>query len=733
VRRAVTHSRLPSTTGEDSTLMLLLLLPRTVALKLTLRRNGQQDELLFERSIVVLPSPPSAATPMASSSSRPHTSADTSAAVARPTSNGSRHPFTIAIPSTLPQCLHQPGLSLAYTLSAHLTLSLPSSARSASTSSPPPSEVLTERMDIHLCPSGRPSSQAAPLIRPVPAPGRTPRPVLVGFPKTRCRKSEPIRLWVEIPIPDQQALEAGVGLRNVRAELWRVVTATASSSSSNSVPTGPSSTEHGHISAAGLPPSKVAQAPCGLGSGSGSIATLLTTTGSSCRFSPLSPIRLRLSVHAPLSPSSAYQLTCGHLSQHVAAEAGELVDVRFWVKVMVGFVGAKVDEVDCEQEIVVLGDLDDARDDLITTSSHVADTVTDIDSSKATAALDVVEPARPFTKEKPYEGETYRQSDGAGPSSSVSRALPPGFIETLPSFGSLPSSSSAQASSPHDPPPFSDYPSGATLTGARGLSDPPSPSNSRPPPFTSVATALQDPSPPPPTFFESVPQTGPPESLAPLGAVVETDASLAPLLNLPPQVAPPTSPSADPANLPADWLEVDGYETFSLPAPSVSIGLEAEGSVDPPQEGEGVGVDRGRLERIYDSISPSALRASSSGASSADGVASQVGGIAMTREGSRVDDPNDLPPTFRDLALSSAPPSDDPPHFHQLAVERSSASDELPPHPSEVRSESMGLTRQQGTEVVPPPYAGDDGHGSGSGVTRVAEADEIGEQPPRYS
>lgn len=709
---------------------------RTVALELALRRKGRQDEPLFERSIIVFPPPPSASSPAASSSSRPGPdTSDLTPASSRPAFSSSLQRFAIAVPSTLPQCLHQPGLSLAYTLSAHLTLSHPLSPLASDRSSAP-SEVVTERMEIHLCPSGRPSSQAAPLIRAVPAPGRTPTPVLVGFPKTRCRKSEPIRLWVEIPIPEQQALERGVSLRNVRAELWRVVTVTsagAASSSAGTSTTGTASSDKVPSCSAALPPSKVAQASSGLTDGSGSISTLLTTTGSSCRFSPLSPVRLRLSVHAPLSPSSAYQLTCGHLSQHVAAIGGERVDVRFWVKVMVGFIGAEVEEVDCEQEVVVLGDLDDAGHEPLAASAPVVPQEEDANAAPASTAID---PTRSFSKEKPYEGETFRQPDDVGPSSSASvpHTSPPGFVEALPTFSSHPSSGSTQHSLPHDPPPFSDFPSSNPPLSAADLPHASSSSRHRPPPFTPVATILHDPSPPPPTFLESVPQTDLSASLAPLGAVAELDtSSFVPFLNLPPQVAPPTSPSADPANLPADWLEVDGYETFSLPAPSVSIGLEAEGSVDPPQEGEGAGVDRSRLERIYDSISPSALRSSSPGASSAAAAVSHMGGVAMTREGSRVDDPNDLPPTFRDLALSPAAPSDDPPHFHQLAVERSTAGvDDLPPHPSEVRSEARRLARQQGAEVVPPPYAGD-GLRPGLGVTRSLEADEGGEQPPRYS
>lgn len=603
-------------------------------------------------------------------------------------------------------------------------------------------------MEVHLCPSGRPSSQAAPLIRSVPAPGRTPTPVLVGFPKTRCRKSEQVRLWVEIPIPDQRALERGVGLRNVRAELWRVVTVASAASSSG--PSASSSSaaaaleEKGVRPRAAIPPSKVAQSPAGFGNGTSSISTLLTTTGSSCRFSPLSPIRLRLSVLAPLSPSSAYQLTCGHLTQQVAA-AHETVDVRFWVKVMVGFVGAGVDEVECEQEVVVLGDLDEAAEDEAKVASQPELELSLYAGGGQEPEPELAAEDRPFTKERIFEGETSRQSDGAGPSASASSssALPPGFVEALPSFSSDPPPSLAPS---HDPPPFSEFPARA---GAMDELEPPSPtgSSSRPPPFTPMAATIADPSPPPPTFFEAVPQSAhaSPSSVAAQASPSSPSYPLAPFLNLPPQVAPPTLPSADPANLPAEWLETDGYESFSLPPPPVSVGLETEGSVDPPAEGEGA-VDRGRLERIYDSISPSALRRPASAATSPVAVARVAMDATRARAGSRVDDPNDLPPTFRDLALSSTtvasaaaaaaavaaadhdPP---PPDFLQHFAHGPAAADAaLPPHPSEIRSEQRRVAREQAGEVVPPPYAGD-GVGPSREMTR--EGDEGGEEPPRYS
>lgn len=694
-----------------------------------LRRKGKGDQLLFERGTTVYPPPPddsSTAHSTISSSSAQAGSSSTSIEVAPSTSfhggpsfGGSRHTFSIPIPSTLPQCLHQPSLSLSYTLSASLTLRSTSAGPSTSTVRP---TVVTESMEIHLCPSGLPSSESSPLIRTLPAPGRTPTPVLVGYPKTRCRKSEQIRLWVEIPIPDQRDLEKGVGLRNVRAELWRVVTIASLLRASSST------SDDKRASRGSIPPSQVALSPVESLGGYSSSATLLTTTGSSCRFSPLSPIRLRLSVHAPLSPSSSYQLTCGHLTQRVLT-GDELVEVKFWVKVMIGFVGSGVEEVDCEQEVVVLGDLDEPEQDLLVEAeqSEEEEGAADVETPVG-ASLELED--RPFTKEKIFEGETYRQSDDVGPSASGSSyGLPPGFVEALPSFSdqALDDPSSQDMSVSHDPPPFSEFPaSGPSTAQAFDDDEPPSPGggSSRPPPFTPVAVALADAARPPPTFFEAVPESDPHSSAStspasPPATAGPSSAPLVPFLHLPLQVAPPTSPSADPANLPSEWLEVDGYETFSLPPPPVSVGLETTGSVDPPAEGEGAVVDRSRLERIYDSISPANNTTSTISSPERPLPASGRGrGTSMSRDGSRVDDPNDLPPTFRDLAISSVP------------LGLAHPDDHLPPHPSEIRSTAGSVVRGDGTEVVPPPYAGDVGSG---GVLREGDAEETGEQPPRYS
>lgn len=110
-----------------------------------------------------------------------------------------RQRFSIPIPTSLPQCVHQPSIALSYTLTASLALLPPPSSSaaaatasetvedtSANTQPPLPSggETIRESMEIHLCPAGiaeddadgRPDLQQ--VIHPIAR-----LPLKIGFPK----------------------------------------------------------------------------------------------------------------------------------------------------------------------------------------------------------------------------------------------------------------------------------------------------------------------------------------------------------------------------------------------------------------------------------------------------------------------------------------------------------------------------------------------------------------------
>ncbi|KAL7413335.1 hypothetical protein BDY24DRAFT_65622 [Mrakia frigida] len=668
-------------------------------------------------------------------------SSSSSSSFLTPSSSSPRPPpfrptqrFSIPIPSTLPQCLHQSTMNLTYHLTATLTVASSSSESSPSpTSSLPlprqPSTTHVETMEIHLCPSG-PSIEEIeegdvhPALVEIPLPISS-TPVKVGFAKTRVRKSETIGVWVEIPVPQPGTLERGISLRNVRAEMHRVVSVEGAEKASTS-----SSNSNGRS----------------LGVASSSASTLLTSTGASCRFSPISPIRLRLSLHPPLSPSSAYQLSCGHLSQStrnlVGRDDGKALETRFFVKV---FIGLAPEEVEIEKEIEVLGDLD-LEDD---TSVDGGESLEEEDASESTEVPPPVppEPSFPPSKERRWEGETFRASSSGsvGEGASGSGGDPPPFVasdpfpsvvgsnppsihlnlDTLTSSASPPSDSpppmspiNNELTSPSQPPPFSELP-------------PPPPSFQ---PLTSHHHH-RSPSAPPPTFLESEASSssssisslnlGPPippfpfntqpSSVARSSAVVLRPSPLNAPSALPPPIhQPESSTSTNPASLPPSWIEYDGYEQFSDPPPPLSISFSTTSSVDPPREGEISSLAVEQMEEMIHSLTIE------SGAGTGGGGAALAGAGASSS--ARVDDPNDLPPTFGALEAGRRSASG------LAAGEGSSGSGGVGvgssgPGGVDGRRGGGGGGAQGEGAALPPSYAGD---GMEGGMTQQ-------EEPPQYS
>ncbi|CAE6423403.1 unnamed protein product [Rhizoctonia solani] len=117
-------------------------------------------------------------------------------------------PFSIPLTPDTPQCLHTSTSGITHVLTATLESStLPSTSKS---------------IEIH---ARRYTTITSPYL-PV-APRRisldAPTPTTVEIPRTVFRSGEPIPLYWDIPPPDRAVMQRGVRLRNLRAELVRLI------------------------------------------------------------------------------------------------------------------------------------------------------------------------------------------------------------------------------------------------------------------------------------------------------------------------------------------------------------------------------------------------------------------------------------------------------------------------------------------------------------------------------
>ncbi|CUA73927.1 hypothetical protein RSOLAG22IIIB_01448 [Rhizoctonia solani] len=117
-------------------------------------------------------------------------------------------PFSIPLTPDTPQCLHTSTSAISHTLTVTLESStLPSASKSV--------EIHTRRYTTITSP-----------YLPV-APRRisldAPTPTTVEIPRTIFRSGEPIPIYWDIPPPDRAVVQRGVRLRNLRAELVRLI------------------------------------------------------------------------------------------------------------------------------------------------------------------------------------------------------------------------------------------------------------------------------------------------------------------------------------------------------------------------------------------------------------------------------------------------------------------------------------------------------------------------------
>lgn len=255
--------------------------------------------------------------------------------------------FSIPLTPDTPQCLHTSNSAISHSLV--VTLESPTLA------------PVTKTMEIH---TRRYTTITSPYL-PV-APRRlaldTPTPVTAEIPRSIFRSGEPIPIYWDIPPPDASAMQRGLRLRNLRAELVRLIrldngedddedvesinsedeTSWAAGEPDMSVFTSPPPT-------AGFEKGSSMQAEQQRQSASGSVqsggplhSAVITRSGAPARLHPTRSVRVRLVLHGlshdPLADIQSQENThevCASVSQttlmhdvsfHVILRASFLID-----------------------------------------------------------------------------------------------------------------------------------------------------------------------------------------------------------------------------------------------------------------------------------------------------------------------------------------------------------------------------------------------------------------------
>ena len=211
----------------------------------------------------------------------------------------SAFPFAIPLMPDTPESLDTPKSSIVHTLTATVCSSI-NDGQSFSKSI----VVRPRRYTAH-----------ALTLRPSPVTRKldSPTPIDVQIPRTKFQAGEWIPVYVTIPPPKRElVVEQGVRLRNVRAELVRVIKVKDQEASEPSSafdfetdeeeeeikgpPKATTSTAAGTNAA-----KKTTKAAAGSAKG-WTTKTVVTRSGAGCRFHATRPIRQRLILHQPLEP-----------------------------------------------------------------------------------------------------------------------------------------------------------------------------------------------------------------------------------------------------------------------------------------------------------------------------------------------------------------------------------------------------------------------------------------------
>lgn len=206
-------------------------------------------------------------------------------------------PFSIPLTSDLPQSIDTPWSSITHTLEAAL-FSLAGESVKEST------QVQILRYSSSGGNSALPNDPVSTLID-------LPSSVTIQLPRSIFHVGEPIPIYATIPPPSDSSVSSGLRLRNVMAELVRVVQVGhvgLAASSSSTQPPQPST------SASRYPPEKSSGV-----SGSQVHHSVVSRSGAACRFHSERPLQIRLVLHDPEGPTNALgTITQSTLIHHVA-------------------------------------------------------------------------------------------------------------------------------------------------------------------------------------------------------------------------------------------------------------------------------------------------------------------------------------------------------------------------------------------------------------------------------
>lgn len=206
-------------------------------------------------------------------------------------------PFAIPLTPDVPQCIHTPHSSLTHVLTA--TLHPTDSDK----------QPLSKTTIVHT--RRYTSHSSNPVIVPESHTLDDPTRVEVEIPRVSFKAGEPIPLYVKVPPPRRElVVDEGLRLRNIRAELTRVVQVKREGDNDNdldkndaeetieSVEEGPSSAQ---MSTPIEKPSQAPRSPLFQGA---SYKTIVSRSGASCRFHSSRPVQLRFVLRQP-SPSAS--------------------------------------------------------------------------------------------------------------------------------------------------------------------------------------------------------------------------------------------------------------------------------------------------------------------------------------------------------------------------------------------------------------------------------------------
>ncbi|KIJ45594.1 hypothetical protein M422DRAFT_59771 [Sphaerobolus stellatus SS14] len=350
--------------------------------------------------------------------------------------------FSIPLTTDTPQCIHTAHSSISHRLIATL---MPTNASH---------QPLIKAIAVH---TRRYTSPSHPLLLSSPfiLEKEDPALVKIELPRTTFRIGEPIPVYITIPTPDIAIVrDRGLNLRNVMAELVRTVSlgnirekqAEGSSDAGNHASTSVASSSFNADEKSSTTHHRLTESV----TSDRSIRTVITRTGSTCRFHKSRSVRIRLLVYPHPSARQSEDLSdqdpegidnedsdCGSITQ-----ASLLHDISFCLKVNINFMSAASrSEYISSSEIPIL---------LLPNSAPQPE----VDES--------ITSAYHKKHDKPPE-RTVRHDDadahhnGAGPSGLVPTGAPPPFEErdAPPPFSVSDPAPSTSTSRLHTPPPFS--------------------------------------------------------------------------------------------------------------------------------------------------------------------------------------------------------------------------------------------------------------------------------------